>query len=387
MFRSSSSSLEGNAAATTTSDNFGASATGFNGGAGGNLNLLGLQDIYLDTVGGNMPLVPTPPPTPLTPESPAPFGSQAATQFPLLTDNANVNAMNAATAANTLIFQRQYHYHLLIQQQQQQLALAQHQLALAASAAAANAATNHQQKDEIARSLKIFAQLTTNSAEHAAGSMQDVMQEFALNGYVSDDINRFQSVQSPQLQQRHLTPTFTAASGSAGANMAAATANTFPMTTANWLYNYREQLNSVWRNMSYMPAATMAAVHNQMNAVQGAFSVPIQLAEPMRNPNSTKMNKRYKGKEPLQISRHCVFCENNNEPEAVIYSHTVRDSFNRVLCPKLRTYVCPICGASGDSAHTIKYCPKKPIITMEDAIKAESFRLAKSSYYNQQMKV
>lgn len=88
-----------------------------------------------------------------------------------------------------------------------------------------------------------------------------------------------------------------------------------------------------------------------------------------------------------QISRHCVFCENNNEPEAVINSHSVRDNFNRVLCPKLRTYVCPICGASGDSAHTIKYCPKKPIITMEDAIKAESFRLAKSSYYKQQMKV
>lgn len=385
MFRSSSS-LEGNAA-TTTNDNFGATTPGFNArtaSAGGNLNLLGLQDMYLDTVSGNASLVPTPPPTPLTPDSPVPFcGSPTTTQFPLLTDNANVSVMKAATAANTLLFQRQYHYHLLLQQQQQQLALAQHQLALAASAAA-NVATNHQQKDEIARSLKIFAQLTTNTAENAAGSTQDVMQEFALNGYVSDDLSRFQSVHSPQLQQRHFTPTLAPAPA---AGSVAATANTFQMTTANWLHNYREQLNNVWRNMSYMPA-TMAAVQNQnqVNPVNpvGALSVPIQIPEPMRNINLNKMNKRYK---PKETSRHCVFCDNNNEPEAVIYSHTVRDSLNRVLCPKLRTYVCPICGASGDSAHTIKYCPKKPIITMEDAIKAESFRLAKSSYYNQQMKV
>lgn len=101
--------------------------------------------------------------------------------------------------------------------------------------------------------------------------------------------------------------------------------------------------------------------------------------DPFSSPPSTRFNS--------QVPRHCVFCENNNEPEALVNSHSVRDSYGRVLCPKLRTYVCPICGASGDSAHTIKYCPKKPIVTMEDAIKAESFRLAKSNYYKQQMKV
>lgn len=73
----------------------------------------------------------------------------------------------------------------------------------------------------------------------------------------------------------------------------------------------------------------------------------------------------------------CVFCSNNNEPLEVIKSHSVRDTFGRVLCPKLRTYVCPICNCSGDKAHTIKYCPKKPVITMEDSIMLECIKYNK----------
>lgn len=115
---------------------------------------IGGLNMYLDTASQNVsPPVSSatlsPPTTPLTPEP-----TMSSTQFPLLTDSNQVN-MNAS-AASTLFLQRQYQYHLLLQQQQQQLALAKHQLALAASAAAAN----HQQKDEIAHSLKMFALLT-----------------------------------------------------------------------------------------------------------------------------------------------------------------------------------------------------------------------------------
>ncbi|KQS38795.1 protein nanos isoform X2 [Drosophila erecta] len=368
--------------------------------ARGGLNMLGLQDMYLDTSGANSSATLSPPSTPLTPLTPDPSTAAQTTHFPFLADS--------AAAANTLLLQRQYHYHLLLQQQQQQLALAQHQLALAASAAAASA--NHQQKDEIARSLKIFAQVTTGAAENAVGTVQDVMQEFATNGYASDDLSRFSYGSAPpqaqtpppsqQQQQQGLHLPLgrnTAQLHSNGANLMSN-----PLAT-HWLNNYREQLNNVWRNMSYMPAVSSTVGLQAQAQVQAAATVspnlgvgmglglPVQ-ADQLRgasnpsNNNNNKVYKRYNSK-VKEISRHCVFCENNNEPEAVVNSHTVRDNFNRVLCPKLRTYVCPICGASGDSAHTIKYCPKKPIITMEDAIKAESFRLAKSSYYKQQMKV
>ena len=53
----------------------------------------------------------------------------------------------------------------------------------------------------------------------------------------------------------------------------------------------------------------------------------------------------------------CVFCRNNGEAEAIYQSHILKDSTGRVLCPVLRAYTCPNCHASGDDAHTLKYCP------------------------------
>ncbi|PSN32832.1 Nanos 1, partial [Blattella germanica] len=54
----------------------------------------------------------------------------------------------------------------------------------------------------------------------------------------------------------------------------------------------------------------------------------------------------------------CPFCKNNGEEEEFYKKHTLRDSEGRTSCPILRAYTCPICNASGDEAHTIKYCPK-----------------------------
>lgn len=53
----------------------------------------------------------------------------------------------------------------------------------------------------------------------------------------------------------------------------------------------------------------------------------------------------------------CVFCRNNGEAEAVYTSHQLKDPEGAVTCPILYIYTCPICGANGKSAHTIKYCP------------------------------
>ncbi|KAF5403391.1 hypothetical protein PHET_03350 [Paragonimus heterotremus] len=54
----------------------------------------------------------------------------------------------------------------------------------------------------------------------------------------------------------------------------------------------------------------------------------------------------------------CVFCRNNNAPYELYTTHKVKDRFGRVTCPVLRQFTCPICGGTGDRAHTIRYCPR-----------------------------
>lgn len=66
--------------------------------------------------------------------------------------------------------------------------------------------------------------------------------------------------------------------------------------------------------------------------------------------------RRKKNKKPLPTE--CVFCRNNGEEEAYYRKHLLKDAEGRVSCPVLRAYTCPICGAYGDVAHTVKYCPK-----------------------------
>nr|UFQ91327.1 nanos [Alitta virens] len=53
----------------------------------------------------------------------------------------------------------------------------------------------------------------------------------------------------------------------------------------------------------------------------------------------------------------CVFCKTNGENEMIYSSHVLKEKNGRVCCPILRAYKCPNCGAHGDQAHTLKYCP------------------------------
>lgn len=65
------------------------------------------------------------------------------------------------------------------------------------------------------------------------------------------------------------------------------------------------------------------------------------------------------GQSPLKTV--CGFCKQNGESAEIYASHRLKARNGRVLCPVLRSYVCPICGATGDTAHTRHYCPARAL--------------------------
>ena len=59
---------------------------------------------------------------------------------------------------------------------------------------------------------------------------------------------------------------------------------------------------------------------------------------------------------PSKTNACCSFCKNNGEPKHIYSTHSIKDSNGKITCPLLKIYKCPICGESGQNAHTITYC-------------------------------
>ncbi|XP_064600974.1 uncharacterized protein LOC135467141 [Liolophura sinensis] len=70
-----------------------------------------------------------------------------------------------------------------------------------------------------------------------------------------------------------------------------------------------------------------------------------------------RVNKGNANNLKMYRSTVCVFCKNNGENLSVYGTHTLKDQLGLVSCPILQRYTCPVCGASGPRAHTLKYCP------------------------------
>ena len=66
-------------------------------------------------------------------------------------------------------------------------------------------------------------------------------------------------------------------------------------------------------------------------------------------------------KQSSKLAVCCSFCKNNGEPQEVYTAHSMKNAKGKVTCPLLRIYECPVCGLSGDEAHTITYCKKNKL--------------------------
>ncbi len=57
----------------------------------------------------------------------------------------------------------------------------------------------------------------------------------------------------------------------------------------------------------------------------------------------------------------CTFCKTNGESYEIYTSHSLKDSTDKITCPILVRYACPVCGATGEQTHVSIFSAKLSI--------------------------